>query len=112
MTARILHYVDGDTFGVTERSLLQLVEGLAPRWSPDGSKLAFVAVDPGGHSMLWIRDLDSQSAQPLPGTDGAFMPSSEAAAANIHILQIQEPFQAVAAGYALEPEFFGFMRKS
>jgi Tol biopolymer transport system component/predicted Ser/Thr protein kinase len=42
--------------------------------SPDGSKLAFVAVDPGGHSMLWIRDLDSQSAQPLPGTDGAFMP--------------------------------------
>jgi hypothetical protein len=44
--------------------------------------------------------------------DGAFMPSSEAAAANIHILQIQEPFQAVAAGYALEPEFFGFMRKS
>ena len=44
--------------------------------------------------------------------DGAFMPSSEAAAANIHILKIREPFQAVAAGYALEPEFFGFMRKS
>jgi serine/threonine protein kinase len=33
--------------------------------SPDGSKLAFVAVDPGGHSLLWIRDLDSQTAQPL-----------------------------------------------
>jgi serine/threonine protein kinase len=42
--------------------------------SPDGSKLAFVAVDSGGHSMLWIRDLDSQTAQPLPGTDGALMP--------------------------------------
>jgi hypothetical protein len=44
--------------------------------------------------------------------DGAFMPSSEAAAANIHLLRIQEPFEAVAAGYAFEPEFFGFMRKS
>jgi hypothetical protein len=44
--------------------------------------------------------------------DGAFMPSSEAAAANIHLLSIQEPFEAVAAGYAFEPEFFEFMRKS
>jgi len=44
--------------------------------------------------------------------EGAFMPSSEAAAANIHLLQIPEPFQAVAAGYTFEPEFFGFMRKS
>jgi hypothetical protein len=43
--------------------------------------------------------------------DGAFMPSSAAAAANIQLLQIPEPFQAAAAGYALEPEFFGFMRK-
>jgi hypothetical protein len=43
--------------------------------------------------------------------DGAFMPSSEAAAANIQLQQIQEPFEAVAAGYAFEPEFFGFMRK-
>jgi hypothetical protein len=44
--------------------------------------------------------------------DGAFMPSSAAAAASIQLLQISEPFQAAAAGYALEPEFFGFMRKS
>jgi hypothetical protein len=44
--------------------------------------------------------------------DGAFMPSSEAAAAHIQLLQIQEPCEAVAAGYAFEPEFFGFMRKS
>jgi hypothetical protein len=43
--------------------------------------------------------------------DGAFMPASEAAAANIQLLHIHEPFQAVAAGYALDPEFFGFMRK-
>jgi hypothetical protein len=44
--------------------------------------------------------------------DGAFMPSSEAAAAYIQLLQIPEPFQAATAGYALEPEFFGFMRRS
>lgn len=44
--------------------------------------------------------------------ESAFMPSSEAAAANIQLLQIQEPFQAVAAGYALEPEFFESMSKS
>jgi hypothetical protein len=43
---------------------------------------------------------------------GAFMPSSEAAAADIELVRIQEPFAAVAAGYAAEPEFFDCMRKS
>jgi hypothetical protein len=43
--------------------------------------------------------------------DGAFLPSSEAAAACIELLQVNEPFQAAAAGYAFEPEFFRFMRK-
>ena len=42
---------------------------------------------------------------------GVFMASSEAAAANIELVRIQEPFVAVAAGYAVEPEFFAFMRK-
>src|SRR6267378_3702839 len=42
--------------------------------SPDGSRLAFVALDTTGHSTLWIRDLDSQVAQPLPGTDDALAP--------------------------------------
>jgi hypothetical protein len=44
--------------------------------------------------------------------DGAFLPVSEAAAAGIELLQIHEPFEATAAGYAFEPEFFRFMRKS
>jgi len=44
--------------------------------------------------------------------DGAFVPSNEGAATNIHLVQIREPFEAVAAGYAFEPEFFRFMRKS
>ena len=41
--------------------------------------------------------------------DGAFMPSNEAAAANIQLVKIPEPFAAAAAGYAFEPEFFALM---
>jgi hypothetical protein len=44
--------------------------------------------------------------------DSAFMPTSEDAATSIQLVQIQEPFEALAAGYALEPEFFRFMKKS
>ncbi len=42
--------------------------------------------------------------------DGAFAPVTEVAAANIRLLRIHEPFEAVAAGYAVEPEFFSSMR--
>ena len=42
--------------------------------SPDGNKLAFIANDSTGRSLLWVRDLDSQTAQPLPGTDDAGSP--------------------------------------
>jgi Tol biopolymer transport system component len=42
--------------------------------SPDGRKLAFIAVDPDGTCRLWIRSLDSLSAEALPGTQGAFCP--------------------------------------
>jgi Tol biopolymer transport system component len=42
--------------------------------SPDGSKLAFTARDAGGKTLLWIRPIDSLSAQPLPGTDDAAYP--------------------------------------
>jgi Tol biopolymer transport system component len=37
--------------------------------SPDGRKLAFIAVT-GGVNRLWIRSLDSVEARPLVGTDG------------------------------------------
>lgn len=43
--------------------------------------------------------------------DGAFMPASEQAAAALRLLSIPEPFEAVAAGYSLEPEFFSSMRR-
>ena len=42
--------------------------------SPDGTKLAFEAVDSSGKSQLWVRPLDSEAPQPLAGTDNATLP--------------------------------------
>jgi Tol biopolymer transport system component/tRNA A-37 threonylcarbamoyl transferase component Bud32 len=41
--------------------------------SPDGGKIAYVASGDGA-SRLWVRSLDSTSARPLPGTEGATNP--------------------------------------
>jgi hypothetical protein len=43
--------------------------------------------------------------------DGAFLPTSEANAGLIHLLPIDEGFEAAAAGYAYEPQFFDFLSK-
>jgi Tol biopolymer transport system component len=37
--------------------------------SPDGRHLAFVTLA-GGKALIWVRDLDSLAARPLPGTEG------------------------------------------
>ena len=42
--------------------------------SPDGSRLAFVALDPNGKTALWVRSLSSATAQQLGDTDGAEFP--------------------------------------
>ena len=42
--------------------------------SPDGRRLAFVPTPIGGRTLLWIRALDSLTARPLAGTDGASFP--------------------------------------
>ncbi|MCI0414281.1 protein kinase, partial [bacterium] len=42
--------------------------------SPDGRHLAFVATDAAGQSLIWVRRLDSLTAQPLPGTQNAAFP--------------------------------------
>jgi Tol biopolymer transport system component/predicted Ser/Thr protein kinase len=44
-----------------------------PALSPDGHALAFVAAD-ASETRLWVRPLDSSSAQALPGTDQATGP--------------------------------------
>jgi eukaryotic-like serine/threonine-protein kinase len=41
--------------------------------SPDGKRLAFVA-DHEGQPALWVRPLDTATAHPLPGTEGARRP--------------------------------------
>ena len=48
--------------------------GMPLALSPDGRHLAFAAKEPDGPTQLWIRDLDSLAARPLPGTDGATSP--------------------------------------
>ena len=42
--------------------------------SPDGARIVFVAGGPDGKRLLWVRPLDSLTAQPLAGTDGAAAP--------------------------------------
>jgi Tol biopolymer transport system component len=42
--------------------------------SPDGRRLAIVATDASGRTMLWVRPLDTPVAQPLAGTEGASFP--------------------------------------
>ena len=45
-----------------------------PVLSPDGQRLAFVATGSDGRLRLWVRQLSTQAAQPLEGTEGATFP--------------------------------------
>jgi serine/threonine protein kinase/Tol biopolymer transport system component len=40
-----------------------------PAVSPDGKRLAFIAAGQDGRARIWIRDLESVDARPLPGTE-------------------------------------------
>ncbi|HEY3176674.1 MAG TPA: hypothetical protein VGK94_13045 [Candidatus Polarisedimenticolia bacterium] len=51
-----------------------LMSNEAPEISPDGRRLAFVATDAAGRSLLYVRELDDPVARPLTGTDGASLP--------------------------------------
>jgi Tol biopolymer transport system component len=42
--------------------------------SPDGARLAFVAVGPDGRNTLWVRALSTPGAQQINGADGAQFP--------------------------------------
>jgi hypothetical protein len=52
---------------------------------------------------------DDQELFCEPG--GAFLPDSAAAARLIHLLIVEEPIRADAAGYAHEPQFFDSMQR-
>jgi hypothetical protein len=49
---------------------------------------------------------DEQHCEP-----GGFMPRDALEAQAISLTHVQQPFSAVAAGYALDPEFFASMRR-
>ena len=42
--------------------------------SPDGRKLVFTTLDPGGAFKLWLRDLSAVDARPIPGTETGHLP--------------------------------------
>jgi len=45
-----------------------------PALAPDGTKVAFVAMDGDGKTALWVRAITSLAAQPLAGSEGAYHP--------------------------------------
>jgi eukaryotic-like serine/threonine-protein kinase len=51
-----------------------LASGEAPQISPDGRRVAFIARDPSGRNLVYVRELDSPTAAALGGTDGASQP--------------------------------------
>ena len=70
--------------------------------SPDGGKLSFVATDAAGKSQLWVRPLDSLSAQPLAGTEGASQPFWSADSRSIAFFADGKLKRVEAAGGALQ----------
>jgi len=59
----------GTAFGANGFGVSLETTGVA--LSPDGSQLAFVAMDPSGQSRIWLRPLATLDARPVPATDGA-----------------------------------------
>jgi hypothetical protein len=55
--------------------------------------------------------IDDDELHAEPGTHG-FVLCNEAHAASVDLIEIGEPFEAAAAGYSLEPEFFALMRRA
>ena len=57
----------------TSASLAE-VAAVWPVISPDGTRIVFVAAQPGASRQLWLRRLDSLEATAVPGTDDAAFP--------------------------------------
>ena len=57
-----------------EKTTLTMTGAVSLALSPDGHRLAFIA-NSAGKDLIWVRPLDSLSAQALSGTAGVFGPS-------------------------------------
>jgi serine/threonine protein kinase len=58
-----------------EKTSFDFKKNLGPvALSPDGKRMVFAATGEDGQSQLWVRSLDSDKAQPLPGTSNVQFP--------------------------------------
>jgi hypothetical protein len=77
------------------------------KFAPSGSAGASGWANHCQHCDLLIGDDELHGE---PGVHG-FVLCSEAHAASVDLIEVCEPFEALAAGYCLEPEFFALMRR-
>src|SRR6185295_1240525 len=61
-------------FSILPPEKATLIAGQTPTVSPDGAHLVFIVTDATGRTMLYLRALDSLTAQPLAGTEGGGLP--------------------------------------
>ncbi|MDX6306403.1 MAG: hypothetical protein QOI77_3372 [Blastocatellia bacterium] len=66
--------VRADKLSVVPPENSTLIAGQVPTVSPDGTRLVFVLTDTTGRTLLYLRSLDSLTAQPLVGTEGGGWP--------------------------------------
>jgi hypothetical protein len=87
------------------------------RLRKDAPQLRFVSHETTGdfywanHCQHCGRSISDDDLHGEPGTHG-FVLCSEAHAAAVDLIEVFEPFEALAGGYALEPEFFTLMRRA
>ena len=84
-----IHLADAD--GQNARLLVE--DGALPAWSPDGSQVAFVAIDSSGNFTVGVVTLDGEVVwEGVPGTDPAWSPSADHLAVD---LTISEPLVGI-----------------
>jgi len=84
-----IHIADAD--GQNARLLVE--GGALPAWSPDGSRVAFVAIDGSGNFAVGVATLDGEIVwEGVPGTDPAWSPDGDHLAVD---LTISEPLVGI-----------------
>ena len=85
------------------------VPGTAP-----ATALVSASAEGGGSDSYWANHCEKCGCQLddhelFCEPEGGFLPTSASAAAAIHLVPVDEPFEAAAAGYSYEPPFFNAM---